>query len=104
MSTATPFRTIPSTSAPNGRNSVVTTPTSGLGRGTSGNPSYTPRVGDQHPLTSQLNALAATVNGNTLTLSSILLEQKKIMDAVKELQQRSFSIENSVFKVDSSIM
>ncbi|KAL5468845.1 hypothetical protein EMCRGX_G029968 [Ephydatia muelleri] len=99
MSTVTPFRTIPSTLAPNGRNTVATTPTSGLRRGTSGNPSFTPRVVDPHPLTPQLNALAATVNGNTLTLSNILLEQKKIMDAVKELQQRSFSIENSVFKI-----
>eukprot|EP00731_Ephydatia_muelleri_P025668 Em0017g751a len=45
MSTVTPFRTIPSTSAPNGRNTVATTPTSGLGRGTSGNPSFTPKSG-----------------------------------------------------------
>lgn len=52
-----------------------------------------------HPLNGLLTTILTTVNGNTVTLAAILEEQKRLSDSITELQQKSFSIEGSVYKV-----
>ena len=46
-----------------------------------------------------LNTILTTIQGNTTTLAGILDEQKRLSDSIIELQQKSFTIEGSVYKV-----
>eukprot|EP00731_Ephydatia_muelleri_P019479 Em0012g304a len=51
-----------------------------------------------HPLKGLLNTILTTIQGNTTTLAGILDEQKWLSDSIIELQQKSFTIEGSVYK------
>eukprot|EP00731_Ephydatia_muelleri_P006107 Em0003g355a len=53
-----------------------------------------------HPLNGLLNTILTTIQGNTTTLAGILDEQKRLSDSIIELQQKSFTIEGSVYKED----
>ncbi|KAL5488813.1 hypothetical protein EMCRGX_G017817 [Ephydatia muelleri] len=53
-----------------------------------------------HPLKGLLNTILTTIQGNTTTLAGILDEQKWLSDSIIELQQKSFTIEGSVYKED----